>query len=377
MIKKLFIIDGAAGTGKHDLIDFLISNLGKYNCNLINKFSTRAFREKSTDDEKKIDLLFISSEEFRDLTLNRNFYSYEYEGEEYGVDKADIIESIERFENSFLIIRSRYVMERIYDDLEAFATIIQIYIYTDKYEQRIRLVDDGRSSEEIDFRMSRVDVSWNDYLTHNDKNLKIIINNSKISDFHQKITNLLETFSRKNELSHKIYIESNHGLDLIKPIQGYKREIYTKADTTDYEKNIFLMARFRDSNSLLLGYISDIIRQLGYNCVIAKNDDWQLTRNVYNPIAVLYCCKYGIALFDEISATNPGDDKNVYSPNVSYELGFMHMQGKDCLVLKHSSLPDVPFDFVKELISTYSNQLELKPILTSWIGNFGSAAALP
>lgn len=129
-----------------------------------------------------------------------------------------------------------------------------------------------------------------------------------------------------------------------------------------YEKNVFLMMKFRNENARLYAYIKTTLEKQGLNCVRADNPEWDITRNTYNPIAALYCCKFGIALFDE------PEPKNEYSANVAYELGVMHNQLKECLVLRHTSLVSAPFDLVKELYVDYSDNLELENIITDWIG---------
>jgi hypothetical protein len=96
--------------------------------------------------------------------------------------------------------------------------------------------------------------------------------------------------------------------------------------------------------------------------VRADDAAWNITGNVYNPIAVLYCCKYGIALFDE------PEEGQAYSPNVAYELGIMHNQNKKCLILRHKSLPRVPFDLIKDLYVEYDRDLQLREVIERWIG---------
>ena len=59
-------------------------------------------------------------------------------------------------------------------------------------------------------------------------------------------------------------------------------------------------------------------------------------RECVQPGRCVHCCKYGIALFDEL------EEHQAYSANVAYELGMMHQQQKHCLVLRHTSLPPVP-----------------------------------
>ncbi len=158
-----------------------------------------------------------------------------------------------------------------------------------------------------------------------------------------------------------ISIPSEGNYELIKPLIGYKRDIEKKIARFPFEKNVFLMMKFRSSNRDLGEFIIESLKRHGLNGVRADLDDWNITRNVYNPIAVLYCCKFGIALFDE------PEDLQAYSPNVAYELGMMHYQSKDCLILKHSSLPQVPFDLIKDLYDTYDKELQVRALVEKWI----------
>ena len=79
------------------------------------------------------------------------------------------------------------------------------------------------------------------------------------------------------------------------------------------------------------------------------------------PVAVMYCCKYGLALFDE------AESHQAYSANVAYELGIMHSHGKECLILKHDTLPEVPFDLIKDLYATYDRDLKIRGIVERWV----------
>ena len=119
--------------------------------------------------------------------------------------------------------------------------------------------------------------------------------------------------------------------------------------------------KFRKSNEEFYHFIKNELENHGLNCVRADAPEWNLTNNVYNPIAVLYCCKYGIALFDE------AEDEPEYNPNVAYELGVMHNQGKECLILKHSSLKSIPFDLVKDLHKPYTREIEFQKIFKEWL----------
>jgi hypothetical protein len=100
---------------------------------------------------------------------------------------------------------------------------------------------------------------------------------------------------------------------LLKPLVGFRAEILARLERHPYERNVFLMLKFRPGNADLSDFILETLARHGFHGVRADQPEWNLTNNVYNPIAVLYCCKYGIALFDE---AEPGQ---TYSANVAYE----------------------------------------------------------
>lgn len=153
-----------------------------------------------------------------------------------------------------------------------------------------------------------------------------------------------------------------HGrFELIKPLVGYKHDIERQLLRFPYDRNVFLMMKFRSTNVELGEFIIESLARAGLCGVRADQDAWNITRNVYNPIAVLYCCKFGIALFDE------AETGQAYSPNVAYELGMMHYQGKECLILRHASLPAVPFDLIKDLYQEYSKDLQVRARVEAWL----------
>lgn len=153
---------------------------------------------------------------------------------------------------------------------------------------------------------------------------------------------------------------------LIRPLVGFKAQMQEQLDRFPFHQNVFLMMKFRDSNRELSEFIIDELDRHGYRGVRADQPAWNITRNVYNPIASLYCCRYGLALFDQPEA------QHAYSPNVAYELGMMHYQDKNCLILKHSSLRPVPFDLVKDLYQEYTSDVEIRRIIAQWVESLGS-----
>lgn len=358
-VKKLVLVDGAAGTGKSDLVEYVkFSHSSRVN--ILRKITTRDRRKH--EEATMQDLEFISKEEFSNKEKEDKYYTYIYGGEQYGVRKKDIDHSIDNFEFTFVIIRNIGCIKMIKKDYSNKAKVIHIFIYSDLPSIEKRLRTEGYDDDAIKFRLERSNQVHQDYASYN-SDVTTIVNDSEKANFHRKINYLIDQYSDENEPSSIISIGPNDTFPLIPPLIGVKEIIQDKLH--DYDKNVFLMMKFRSNNESIYRYIKDQLEVYGLNCVRADNeeDGWNLTGNVYNPIAVLYCCKYGIALFDR-----PEEGAN-FNPNVAYELGIMHYQQKKCLILKHNSLSGLPFDLIKDLYKEYGEPTEIGPILKKWIRN--------
>jgi len=188
--------------------------------------------------------------------------------------------------------------------------------------------------------------------------LNAIGSSSVLDHVRRIVAQELEHFLGARERT--LLIPDEGRFDLIKPLIGYRRDIERHLSAYPYANNVFLMMKYRDSNRDLSDFIMECLQKAGLRGVRADLPEWNITGTVYNPIAVLYCCKYGIALFDE------PEQQQAYNPNVAYELGMMHCQGKECLLLKHDGLPAVPFDLIKDLHSAYSKDLQVRRIIEQW-----------
>jgi CheY-like chemotaxis protein len=180
-----------------------------------------------------------------------------------------------------------------------------------------------------------------------------------VSSIKRVVAEEIERYAPVRERT--IHVPGQGNFELIKPLIGFKRDIERQISRFPFEQSVFLMMKFRGSNRELSEFIVESLGKHGLLGVRADHDEWNITRNIYNPIAVLYCCKYGIALFDE------PEEHQAYSANVAYELGMVHYQNKDCLILKHASLPQVPFDLIKDLYVEYEKDLNVRPIIQTWI----------
>lgn len=357
-LKVLFLVDGAAGTGKSDLVSY-ISSAFRYTATKIDKFTTR--KKRKSEEAKKSDLIFISEKEFliKEKEGKDNFFKYIYGGHKYGFLKSDLDNAIEKYECTFVIVRSQDLIKKINSLYKDIVLVVPIYIYTDMGLIESRLKSDGYDDETIKFRMERSELVFQDYL-ENDIYKNIIINRSNKTDLHRKMKFLMEKYQNTDKQSDRLYISPTEYFKL-HTLSPYKSTMEKRLKENPYNRNVFLMMKFRDNNRDFSEFIrSELIRN-GYNCVRADDPEWNITNNVYNPMAVLYCCKYGIALFDE------PEEGAKYNPNVAYELGVMQNQGKKCLILKHSSLTEVPFDLVKDIYKPYTKEYEFQKIFKNWL----------
>lgn len=174
------------------------------------------------------------------------------------------------------------------------------------------------------------------------------------------------------EPNNSLYVSPNQSYQLIKPLIGYKENICLQLEKFPFEKSIFLMMKFRDdtrcnyTNTKIYDIICDVVENAGFRCVRADQREWtHLTdESAYNPLAVSYCCKYGIALIDM------PEEGAAYNSNVIYELGMMATQNKSCILLRDETVEKIPFDLITTIHRTYNPQNYDKDIrlhLKSWL----------
>ena len=56
----------------------------------------------------------------------------------------------------------------------------------------------------------------------------------------------------------------------------------------------------------------------------------------------------------------------MFNPNVAYELGMLHLLGRPCLILKHSSLKALQTDILMKLYTPFEKTDEIGEIIKSW-----------
>lgn len=147
-------------------------------------------------------------------------------------------------------------------------------------------------------------------------------------------------------------------------IVGWKSNIKKFLSDHPFDQNVFIMIRYAKASSMLLQEIAKKVSEVDiegrkFFPVIAK--DHRITDDLYNPIACLLCCRYGIAVFDSI----PKDTD--FNPNVAYELGTLHFLKRKCLILKHSKIKTLPSDILQKLYDPFANAEEATAGVDQWL----------
>jgi hypothetical protein len=119
------------------------------------------------------------------------------------------------------------------------------------------------------------------------------------------------------------------------------------------------MVRYRKRNEELIRRIKTTLSENGIHGILAS--EHRITNDLYNPIACLLCCSKGIAVFDQ------GEERQEFNPNVAYELGMLHLLGRECLILKHESLKTLPTDFLMKLYEEYQTADDACSITEAWL----------
>lgn len=189
-MKNIFLIDGASGTGKSDLLEY-IETIGTKSGFLI-KATTRTKRDYEKERGVKLDLDFYSQEEFDALNLD---YTYPYEKYFYGFSKSQLDNLIQSYNNIFVIIRSIPIMRMIKKDYSN-NNIVTIYVHSDISLITERLQKQNYNKTQIDFRVSRINSTFEDYVLNSSFFDEVIVNNSDQDNYHTLINNLVLKYSQ-------------------------------------------------------------------------------------------------------------------------------------------------------------------------------------
>ncbi len=142
---------------------------------------------------------------------------------------------------------------------------------------------------------------------------------------------------------------------------GWRSEIEAFLTKYPFDRSVFVMIRYRMRNANLIRSIKSALAKHRFNAILAR--DHNVTDDLYNPVACLLCCSRGLAVFDK------PESGQVFNPNVAYELGMMHLLGRDCRILKHRSLNVLHTDILMKLRLEYTSVGEAQSHLEEWVSS--------
>lgn len=142
------------------------------------------------------------------------------------------------------------------------------------------------------------------------------------------------------------------------PILGWRSRLEAFLNKYPFDKSVFIMIRYRKRNDSVIRSVKASLIKQGLFGVLASEHN--LTDDLYNPVACLLCCSRGIAIFDG------AERRELFNPNVAYELGMLHLLGRPCLILKHTSLQTLQTDILMKLYKAYSSPEEAARLTVEW-----------
>ena len=143
---------------------------------------------------------------------------------------------------------------------------------------------------------------------------------------------------------------------------GWQSKMETFVNKYPFDKSVFIMIRYVNQNKSLIKELKKALTIKGFKGIVAE--DHNLTDDLYNPIACLLCCSKGIAVFDKPMSGA------TFNPNVAYELGMIHLLGRESFLLKHKSLKSLQTDILMKLYQDYSTVNNAYSHTLNWIDKF-------
>jgi len=140
---------------------------------------------------------------------------------------------------------------------------------------------------------------------------------------------------------------------------GWKAQMEAFVGKHPFDKSVFMMIRYRRRNEKVIASVKDTLQK--HECYGVLAGEHSITDDLYNPIACLLCCAKGLAVFDK------GEPGQKFNPNVAYELGMMHLLGRDCRILKHKSLQVLHSDILMKLYVPYAGEAEVIRHIDGWL----------
>lgn len=277
-MKNLFLVDGASGVGKSDLIQYMNDN--NKATSFIVKTSTRPIREKERSSNILLDLKHVSVEEFKSKKFD---YWYKYNKNLYGFNKNDIKQAFENHNSVFIIVRDEETIEKVKQDYRDY-NVVSLFIYTDRDLIKKRLELEQHSTEDIQDRLDKLEFAFTSYLNNADFYDDVIVNVGSRNDY----TRIFKKIVKKHE-----------------------------SRNATIDNQIFVMMSYDPKMEDVLREFKLAANSVNLNLIVKRLDEqkgsYQITDEILENIrkADLIIC-----------------DLSLERPNVYYELGFARALGK-------------------------------------------------
>lgn len=216
-MKNLFLIDGAAGVGKSDLIQYMNDN-NKATA-FITKVSTRPIREYEKNSDHILDLVHITHEEFD----NKKFdYWYKYHKNFYGFNKMDIKKAFEKHDSVFIIIRDHETIQKLKKDYQNY-NVVSLFIYTDRDLIKQRLEQEEHTQDDIKDRLDKLEKAFTSYLENAEYYDDVIVNVGTKSDYTRICKKIIKKHESRNAtIDNQIFVMMNFNSKMEDVLREFK-----------------------------------------------------------------------------------------------------------------------------------------------------------
>jgi guanylate kinase len=189
MNKVIFLVDGASGTGKTDLLEYVTSPA--VGAGVVLKATTRPMRDYERRERVLLDLDFCSRDVFHSMNLD---YVYTYRKHQYGFSREQLAGLLDRRDRVFVTVRSIPTMRRLKHDFGRYK-VVAIYVHSDIVRIIERLTAKHREATDIAARVATIEQTYEDYRANREFYDEFILNNSDRQRYYETIGQMIAKYS--------------------------------------------------------------------------------------------------------------------------------------------------------------------------------------
>ena len=194
-MNNLFILVGAAGVGKSEVLNYIRSKDNRlFHC--IIKHTNRPMRKEEINREfdKQLDLIF---EKGVDFDINSPSVIKYKKGEYYyWINQDEIMSELSKYKNCVMLTTGFEEAKYLKKTFLYNANCIICYIHTDMTVIIERMKNDNYTEQEIEFRVKRTIPMWAEYVHQNYNTVQhCILNNGSKNDLYLQIDNLINLYN--------------------------------------------------------------------------------------------------------------------------------------------------------------------------------------